>query len=538
MDGPEIFGAYTLLRRIATGGTAEIYLARRHGVEGFVRHLAIKRILPHCAQNEGFIRLLTDEAKLAAHLHHGHIIEIHEVGFEAEQAYIAMEYLPGTDLGRLLKAAKRRRRRILLCHDVREVRDPLIEALSTLPVDLCLAGSPKEALAVSKEGPIDLAIIRNSMCAPSHDPLILALQSEHPELLRTILLRSEPGLKRGIYNLMVPESRPEKVLAVVCACLRPIFPFELTLQVIRAVADALAYAHTARDFENKPLNIVHRDVGPNNVLVSVSGLVKLVDFGIAKAEISHRDREQGRLQGTFAYMSPEQCRGKDASAQSDLFSLGTLFYTLLAGANPFEGESHFATMAAIKEDDPAMLDQSVPGLPTALQNIMDRLLAKNPEDRFASSEEFLSTFETFLRQERVNLSPRRLAGFMSVVYSPDELKAFGVNDTGYDDEPQPLSPQKTPVLYAAPVLLPPQESHFELPPDASMSSTAPYRVMRHLHRDLPKPAEISPVILKEAEDFAPPSRVSSRSPLLWYVVLALVSATMAALLAKLALLIF
>ena len=92
------FGPYTLLRKIATGGTAEIFLARRHGVEGFARHLAIKRILPHLEAEAGFVKLLMDEARLAAHLHHGHIIPIYEVGVEAGLAYIAMEFLKGRDL--------------------------------------------------------------------------------------------------------------------------------------------------------------------------------------------------------------------------------------------------------------------------------------------------------------------------------------------------------------------------------------------------------------------------------------------------------
>lgn len=464
---PKRFGHYTLLRKIATGGTADIFLARRHGVDGFARHLAIKRILPHLADDPAFVQLLLDEARLAAHLHHGHIIETHEVGLEGDAAYIAMEYLPGTDVGRLLKRAGARRRRVLIVHPDEAVRIELSAALSTQTLDV-LTVADREAAGALRSGAIDLLVIDGALLGPIRDPLLDRLQSRHPELLRTIILGEVEGRGVGAYALTAPEPDVDIVTEMAGQLLRPIMPLELAMQVVRAVADGLDYAHKAADFDGNPLRLVHRDVNPSNVLISVNGMVKIVDFGIARATTARRD-DSGNFVGTFRYMSPEQSRGKAVDARSDIFSLGVLLYELVSGVHPFMepgGESNqFAVMRAIREDDPPLLGDLVPGAPTTLAEIACKAMAKNPDDRYATAGQMVGALEDAVRREGFNLSPRRLEGFMRVVFGPGELEDFGVTGTG--TQIRALDPSSIP----APALAPAPET--AAPTPAAPTPAAP-----------------------------------------------------------------
>lgn len=463
---PEPFGAYTLLRRIATGGTAEIFLARRHGVDGFARHLAIKRILPHLANDPDFVQLLLDEARLAAHLHHGHIIEIHEVGVHGAdpltpkgtgggQAYIAMEYLPGTDLGRLLRAARERRRTILVVWPEPAASAALVAALAAAlgdRVELIAVGSLAAAEQVS--GLVDLAVVEGHLLGPVRDPFLHRLQSAHPELLRTVITGESAGRGQGPYVLVAPTAEPADLARLVERLLVPVLPLELALQVVRAVADALAYAHQACDFEGQPLRIVHRDVNPSNVLVSVGGTIKLVDFGIARATTSRRD-EGGAFIGTFHYMSPEQARGRPVDARSDIFALGLLLFELVSGVHPFRRDDQFATLRAIRELQLPDLAEVLPGVPPVLAAIAQRACAKDPAERFAHAGELLAALEDVLRQESFNLSPRRLEGFLRVAFTAEEVLAFGVTTTG--TLPRIRLPQSPPAVPAPPPAQPPAQ---------------------------------------------------------------------------------
>lgn len=463
---PQRFGPYTLLRKIATGGTADIYLARRHGVDGFARHLAVKRILPHLANDPAFVQLLLDEARLAAHLHHGHIIETHEVGLEGDAAYIAMEYLPGTDVGRLLKKASDRRRRVLLVHADPAARASLAKSLARLELDVVTAADPEQAIVASRE-PVDLLVVDGALLGPVRDPLLDRLQSDHPELLRTIILGEVDGRGIGAYALTAPETDPETVTEMARRLLRPRLPLELAVQIVRAVADGLDYAHQAADFDNKPLNLVHRDVNPSNVLISVNGTVKIVDFGIARATTARRD-DSGNFVGTFRYMSPEQSRGKPVDARSDIFSLGVLLYELVTGVHPFlpdGGGNQFAVMRAIREDEAPLLGDRVPGAPTALAEIACKAMAKQPDDRYATAGEMLEGLEAAVRREGFNLSPKRLEGFMRVVFGETELEDFGVTGTGTNL--RALDPSSIPAQAQAPQLEaePRTTAELSMPPD-------------------------------------------------------------------------
>jgi serine/threonine protein kinase len=480
---PETFGPYTLLRKIATGGTAEIFLARRHGVDGFARHLAIKRILPHLAEDQNFVQLLSDEARLAAHLHHGHIIQIHEVDQCDGQAFIAMEYLPGTDLGRLARAARKRSRRVLVAHRHAPTRQRLMNALRDLAPQVVGAADAEEIARRSAEGTLDLAVVEPELMEGARD----RLQAAHPELLRTLVLGTGAGRGHGIYTLPAGEVHPENVRALAEGCLRPAMPLELAVQLVRAVADGLDYAHTATDFDGRPLNIVHRDVNPSNVLVSVSGMVKLVDFGIARAATSRGGAAQrGNLVGTWRYMSPEQTGGKSADARSDLFSLGVLMHELACGEHPFEGDDQFATMRAIREEEPPRVDERVPGLPRAVADIVRRATRKPVDQRYPRADELLGDVEDFVRREGLNLSPKRMAGFMEVCFGKRGVAEFGVSGTGYEV----VRPAPTPAPRARPMPTPPPQ-----PPHL-----VPHEVEVDLDDLDDAPARRAPTPLPEAVD--------------------------------------
>jgi serine/threonine protein kinase len=434
------FGPYSLLRKIAMGGTAEIYLARRHGVDGFARHLAIKRILPHLESEPAFVQLLMDEARLAAHLHHGHIIPIHEVGMEDGQAYIAMEYLPGTDLGRILRAARRRKRRVLVVARDAAWREALVTSLAKqLGAQVVAAGDRSGALARSAEGPVDLAVVEAAMLGPIRDPLMHELQAAHPEMMRVLLPGHTAGRRAGCYALATDTNDVARITELARQCLGAVMPLELTIQVVRAVAEALDYAHTAADFTGRPLNVVHRDVNPSNILVSLGGVVKLVDFGIARASVRARDEGKGNFVGTVNYMCPEQATGQECDPRGDQFSLGTVFFELVTGRHPFVGDNEFQTLRHVKERRLPSIGDLVPGVPETFSQVCARALEKSQDARYVAMADFLASIEDTVRREGLNLSPKRLARYLEVVYSEAERAELGLSGTGYQ-VPTPRTP--------------------------------------------------------------------------------------------------
>ncbi len=163
-------------------------------------------------------------------------------------------------------------------------------------------------------------------------------------------------------------------------------PIDMAVVVAAEVAKGLDHAHRRRDEQSRPLGIVHRDISPQNVLVSWEGEVKVTDFGIAKAIDSiadeSRDEEMGRVRGKLAYMSPEQSRAGAVDGRSDIFSLGTVLYEILTGTNPFTAPTSFETLRRVQASEYPPLELLRPDVSKAVSAIVGKMLARDAKDRF------------------------------------------------------------------------------------------------------------------------------------------------------------
>jgi TonB family protein len=178
-------------------------------------------------------------------------------------------------------------------------------------------------------------------------------------------------------------------------------PLGLGLLIAARVASALDYAHRKRDFEDRELGLVHRDVSPQNVLLTSEGDVKLCDFGIAKAVSKVGQTQMGALKGKLQYMSPEQAWGRPVDARSDLFSLGAVLFEMVTGERLFTGESEISVLESVRQGRTRAPRQVDPAIPREIDEIVARALAVDPKDRFQSAGEMKQRLEAAL----ASLSP-------------------------------------------------------------------------------------------------------------------------------------
>ncbi|MES1205539.1 MAG: serine/threonine-protein kinase, partial [Pseudomonadota bacterium] len=202
-------------------------------------------------------------------------------------------------------------------------------------------------------------------------------------------------------------------------------PLGPALAIVAAAADGLHHAHERLGPGGEPLRIVHRDVSPSNVLVSFDGAVKVSDFGIAKWAYQRTRTQEGTLKGKFAYMSPEQCRGRPVDRRSDIFALGTILYELTTGTAPFAAETDLEILNRIAQGrvPPPTWPAALGAYPPALAAIVMRALAPEPDGRFATMRELQVALEGFAREAGVALSTVNLAGLMQELFA-SELAAW------------------------------------------------------------------------------------------------------------------
>ena len=219
-------------------------------------------------------------------------------------------------------------------------------------------------------------------------------------------------------------------------------PVPQAVFVLIEVLKGLEYAHKRQILRgNKPvpLNIVHRDVSPSNVLVSLQGEVKLTDFGIAKANVKALETLSGVIKGKFDYMSPEQASGEDVDPRTDLFAAGVLFYELLCGTHPFHQKSEIKTIEAIRQGEytPPSAVNSVVDYP--LEVIIDRALARDREARYATATEFKDALNRYAHDAGFIFTPATLAGFLKGLFPESaKLKRTPTITSLRDQETRPL----------------------------------------------------------------------------------------------------
>ncbi|HEY7954901.1 MAG TPA: protein kinase [Polyangia bacterium] len=199
-------------------------------------------------------------------------------------------------------------------------------------------------------------------------------------------------------------------------------PLEHVMSVLSGVCAGLHYAHEKRDFQGRPLAIVHRDVTPQNIVISFDGAVKIVDFGIAKAATREVETLAGTLKGKIGYMSPEQCRGLAVDRRSDLFTVGIILYELTTGKRLYHERSDFETLKKIIEGPVPSPRDILPFYPAALSGIVVRCLQKSPDDRYQTARELHADLDAFSRDNQLVTGTVPLGQFMERVFA-DELAA-------------------------------------------------------------------------------------------------------------------
>ncbi|NWJ42281.1 MAG: protein kinase [Geothrix sp.] len=300
----EEYGNYFLLEKIAVGGMAELFKAQQRGVQGFQKIVAIKRILPHFSDNEDFVTMFIDEAKLAAQLTHPNIVQIFDLGKAGSSYYIAMEYVNGRDLRTLL----------------RKVRE---------------YGTP--------------------------------------------------------------------------------FPEQVAAFVVMKVAAALDYAHRKRGFDDRELKLVHRDISPQNVILSTEGAVKLVDFGIAKAASKASHTVAGALKGKLLYMSPEQATGQPLDNRSDLYSLGLVLFELLTGERCFQADSELGVLEKVRLGRISDLATLNPNVSREMAAIVSRALQKGVDHRYPSARFMERDLREYLQRQGTPITEHDVAEYMNAL---------------------------------------------------------------------------------------------------------------------------
>jgi serine/threonine protein kinase len=317
----EHFGPYLVFERLGVGGMATVHRALQQGDSGLERVVALKRLLPHLAEDASFIKSFVREAKLASLLSHVNIVQIYELGRVGSEYFITMEYIDGRDVRQVLRHARK------------------------------VSGPP---------------------------------------------------------------------------------PLHVTIGVLLQLADALDYAHNKVDEDGHPLGLVHRDVSPSNLLVTSAGHLKVIDFGIAKAQSSQLRTQTGRVKGKLAYMAPEAVSGsKDLDARSDLWAAGVILHELLTARPLFASKNEYQTLLKVQRGDimpPSTFNQACP---PEVDAIVLKALARDPDNRFARASDLRDELIAVRKQYGLATGFRDIAGWIDWAFALEQPGQFsGAHTTG------------------------------------------------------------------------------------------------------------
>ena len=241
------------------------------------------------------------------------------------------------------------------------------------------------------------------------DEARIAAQLKHPNIVEIF----DVGQIEGAYYIAMEYVHGEDIRRIYNRAfkLQRSLPLSHSITVIADAAKGLGFAHKLTDMiTSKPIGVVHRDVSPQNILVTYEGTVKVVDFGIAKAANKVAQTRAGVLKGKYSYMSPEQALGDPIDHRTDIFALGIILYETTTGTRLFKRHNELATLQAIIKCEFVPPSEALPGYPLDLEKILLRSLERHPTDRYNDAEEFSRALYAFLRESGLYVERQVIAG--------------------------------------------------------------------------------------------------------------------------------
>ena len=289
VSSPEEFGSYLIYEQLGVGGMATVHIAESRGLR---KRVALKRLLPHAADNPDLVQSFIREARLVGHLRHQNIAQTYDFGKVGDTYFIAMELVPGPTLSQLIRQC-----------------------------------------------------------------------------------RSTVG----------------------------IIPFPVTLNMLIQICDALDYAHNLADENGAPLGLIHRDVSPPNIIVSNTGLVKLIDFGVAKLKSSSIQTHVGTVKGKFSYMAPEYMGGQ-LDARCDLWALGVVAHELLTNRMLFDADDDLKVIERVKHAPLPPPSRYNPDVPRDLDAVVMTALERAPARRWQTAAAMRAALVNFSNELQTSVT--------------------------------------------------------------------------------------------------------------------------------------
>jgi serine/threonine-protein kinase len=255
------------------------------------------------------------------------------------------------------------------------------------------------------------------------DEARLAARIHHPNVGEIFEVDEDDGLFYMVMELVQGHSLQsfmKRARALGLAVSQPIAAF-----IASKICHGLQAAHDLRGPDGEPIRLVHRDVSPRNILLSYEGFVKLIDFGVAWAKDRVSHTESGLLKGKVGYMAPEQIRGQNLDARSDVFSLGVVMYLMVTGSHPFPGATDAERMHKILNSKFISPRKANPGLYPAMERILLKAMSGNPHDRFESASHMAQELKKFIRQTSEDLGAQELSVLMHSLFSSEKEEHDG-----------------------------------------------------------------------------------------------------------------